>query len=329
MTPTSLPLLSFVIVCFNQEEYIDSALKSALEQTYSPLEIIISDDASTDDTFQIIQNTISRYKGPHQVITIRNNENLGIAKNVNLALKAANGELVILAAGDDISIPSRTSRIYRAYTESENRDILIHSNAIKIDSAGNILGIWRPPVISKNKSKIAIAISESIYIGATGALSRHLINKFGDIKYPHAYEDLVWGHRASIVKGLIYIPEALVEYRVGSGISTRKNPNGKISTVLKQHLKKRIMFIDVLKQRLDDLALVEHSGDTKYRQTIAKRLNIEMARAHLIELALTHRSLFPKSAPFKDYCLAAILELRDLIKNYLRLPMEKILSKRR
>ena len=49
------PLVSFVVLCYNQESFIREAFNSALLQTYSPLEIIVSDDCSTDGTFDVVQ----------------------------------------------------------------------------------------------------------------------------------------------------------------------------------------------------------------------------------------------------------------------------------
>lgn len=58
-------LVSVIICAYNQQEFVGEAIQSALNQTYSPLEIIISDDLSTDSTFEIIQNAVSKYKGRH------------------------------------------------------------------------------------------------------------------------------------------------------------------------------------------------------------------------------------------------------------------------
>lgn len=61
-------LVSFILVAYNQEDFIEEAIISAINQNYEPLEIIISDDASTDQTFKIAKAAIDRYKGPHHVI---------------------------------------------------------------------------------------------------------------------------------------------------------------------------------------------------------------------------------------------------------------------
>ena len=104
-----LPLVSFCILTYNQEKFIEDAIKGALSQEYDNLEIIISDDGSTDRTYDIAKNLIDNYKGPHKVILNRNNPNLGIREHCNkLLYELAKGEYILLAAGDDISAPERT-----------------------------------------------------------------------------------------------------------------------------------------------------------------------------------------------------------------------------
>ena len=57
--------VSVCVVTYNQEKYIEDACKAALAQTYSPLEIIFSDDASPDKTFDIILENVKNYNGIH------------------------------------------------------------------------------------------------------------------------------------------------------------------------------------------------------------------------------------------------------------------------
>ncbi|HUF60663.1 MAG TPA: glycosyltransferase, partial [Verrucomicrobiales bacterium] len=52
---TERPLVSFLLLAYNQEQYIHEAVEGAFSQTYSPLEIILSDDCSTDRTFEIMR----------------------------------------------------------------------------------------------------------------------------------------------------------------------------------------------------------------------------------------------------------------------------------
>lgn len=104
------PLISFVILAYNQERFIRRAVEGAFAQTYSPLEIIISDDCSSDSTFEIIEEMALAYSGPHRIVLNRNIKNMGLGMHFNRVMELSNGEIIIAAAGDDISLPHRTER---------------------------------------------------------------------------------------------------------------------------------------------------------------------------------------------------------------------------
>lgn len=108
MKSKDLPLVTFALFAYNQEDFIESAVLSALSQTYSPMEIILSDDCSSDTTYEVIQKLASEYSGPNHVIVRRNQVNKGIASHFNDILQLARGEYIIVAAGDDISLQTRT-----------------------------------------------------------------------------------------------------------------------------------------------------------------------------------------------------------------------------
>ena len=80
------PLYSLVIQAYKQEKYIRQTLKGAFDQTYPNLEIIVCDDASPDHTWEIIEEEVRNYKGPHKIILHKNAENLGIAGAASLVV---------------------------------------------------------------------------------------------------------------------------------------------------------------------------------------------------------------------------------------------------
>lgn len=110
--PEVLPSLSCVMTTYNREDYIMSALKSTFEQDYAgELEIIISDDCSTDNTWDIVQEAVSQYTGPHKIITTRTPHNMKLAGNTNHALQFVTKDWVVRADDDDISLLNRCSII--------------------------------------------------------------------------------------------------------------------------------------------------------------------------------------------------------------------------
>lgn len=97
------PLVSIIVITYNSSKYVIETLESAKTQTYQNIELIVSDDCSTDNTVEICQNWIKANKGRFvntNLITVE--ENTGIAPNCNRGVKKANGQWLELVAGDDI-----------------------------------------------------------------------------------------------------------------------------------------------------------------------------------------------------------------------------------
>ena len=103
-----------LVLAYQQEATIEQAIRGALAQTYTPLEIVISDDASTDSTWDTIQRAVAGYGGTHRLLLNRNPGNLGIGAHINRMVALSHGELLFVAAGDDISLPQRCERVVDA-----------------------------------------------------------------------------------------------------------------------------------------------------------------------------------------------------------------------
>ncbi len=111
------PLVSILITSYNQKDYILEAIESAINQTYDNLEIVISDDCSTDGSVELINQYISNYKGKKEIRFNVNSTNLGIRDNfMKLFYELSKGDIVLINGGDDVSMPNR-AQIYVDYFE--------------------------------------------------------------------------------------------------------------------------------------------------------------------------------------------------------------------
>lgn len=133
----SHPLATFAVFAFNQEHYIRATIEGALAQSYSPLEIILSDDCSSDRTFEIMQEVVAAYKGPHKVHLHRPEKNLGVVNHIITVAKKAKGKYLIVNAGDDISYPERTELLVKAFLETNAE--CINSLYDELDDTGAII----------------------------------------------------------------------------------------------------------------------------------------------------------------------------------------------
>ena len=122
--------VSIVIPCFNHAKYLYSSLESALQQTIPPLEIIVIDDGSTDDTKSVATSF------PNVKYYFQNNSGLSSARNTGI--KKAQGDFILFNDADD-TLP-KTALEYHLKCYSANPDcILISGPNIRIDESGEPL----------------------------------------------------------------------------------------------------------------------------------------------------------------------------------------------
>lgn len=227
------PLVSYLMITYNQEKYIREAVESALDQTYSPLEIIISDDCSSDRTFEIIKETVSKYKGPHKLILNRNSHNIGLAPHINLIVSMAHGEFYVLGAGDDIAFPKKTQSFVDIWINNNNITALSSGYTI-IDGEGNKLNTRYLTPEGLSSYDTYSEIKNSLWAGCSVAFPARLFKFFGKIKYKDSTDDRVLFRRAILLGQIYRIKEPLIYYRLG-GISKTNTDINKMYRLLTLH----------------------------------------------------------------------------------------------
>ncbi len=139
------PAVTFGLVAYNQEKYIRAAIAGAFAQDCPAMEIILSDDCSPDGTFAIMQEMAAAYRGPHVVRVRREPSNVGLVQHmINLA-RAAEGELLVIAAGDDISYPDRAATLHEAWTKSGATALVSGWDEIDADGTVTRRDVSYPP----------------------------------------------------------------------------------------------------------------------------------------------------------------------------------------
>ncbi len=236
------PLISFVMFAYRQERFVAEAVRGALEQTYSPLEIILSDDCSPDSTYEVIRSTVADYDGPHRVILNRNDANLGLVPHFNRVMSMARGDIVVVAAGDDISKPWRVERSWRLLTEHPDASMIsfglgvIDENGRPRQSAGRSES-WL------DKIELGDYLRRRVgrHTGASRAFRRSLLDRFPPLNAGCPTEDTPYFYRGLVLGASYESGEVGVQYRVHSG--NVSNP-------------RRIHDMDrkqILRQYLDDI----------------------------------------------------------------------------
>ncbi len=109
------PFVSVILPTYNGAKFIEETLQSVLDQTYKNLEIIIIDDCSTDNSYDILKSYADK---DDRIKLYRNDKNLGIGKNSNKALSLASGEYIMMQDHDDLSSPVRVEYIVKVLEEN-------------------------------------------------------------------------------------------------------------------------------------------------------------------------------------------------------------------
>lgn len=214
------PTVTYVLMCYRHAPYVERAVRSALKQQYEPLDILISDDASDDQTFAIIESTVARYSGPHRVRVNRNDTNLGMA-HFNRILELCESDYIVVAHGDDYSHTERTETLMQIF-EREGVS-MVSSNCQVMSRRGERLGT----IATAKSQRITL---ESIVrhgwqptmLGATHAIHRDVLQRFGGVdpvRLPVSY-DMAFPFRGALLNGSYFCDLELVAWRRHGGNMT-------------------------------------------------------------------------------------------------------------
>jgi len=154
-----------MIVTYNQEHLIREAIDSVLSQNYDNLEIVVADDASTDDTPNILQDYAAKF--PEKFVLVLNDRNRGITGNCNSALNACSGELIAVLGGDDVLLPGKISAQVKIFVENPDVSLCYHAVEVFQHQTGRTLHIT-----NKNPSDDILNIKDMLVkIGIPGGSS--------------------------------------------------------------------------------------------------------------------------------------------------------------
>lgn len=231
------PLVTFALFAYKQEQFIREAVEGAFSQTYSPLEIILSDDCSPDRTFEIMQEMVAAYNGPHKIILNRNEKNLGIGGHVNKVFEMASGELIVMAAGDDISLPERTAVLTEKWLEHDRPEMICSGWRTMDENGGQFGRQMVPSLLVKEPQHVqkgnALILSDylrgetyDISPGACAAYACRITTRFRVLNDDVVSEDLVLFWRSLLLGRALRIAEPLIYYRQHSHNVTRELKKG-------------------------------------------------------------------------------------------------------
>ena len=225
MTQPTGPLVSVVIPAFNAERYLGDAIESVLSQTYSPIEIVVVDDGSTDATGDVAHRfeTVQVYTQP----------NLGTSAARNTGVSHTTGSLVSFLDADDLFRPSKTMMQVDVFRADPSVDA-VFAEAVEFFS---------PEIAVADRPRVHITTDAvPVDMPTSGMVSREALDVVGPFADLAAAESIDWFLRARDAGlHIVRIPEIVYDRRIhlsNSGVVHGDRDEARLA-VLRQALKRK------------------------------------------------------------------------------------------
>jgi len=297
------PLVSVIVITYNSEKYVLETLESAKAQTYKNIELIVSDDCSTDKTVEICQDWLDLNKTRFAHVYLLTVEiNTGVTANCNRAVKSARGEWIKLIGGDDILMDTCIEENIQ-YINQHHEAFCVESGIYLINEKSEIIG---------NKlngpDKHFHDIRTSAYFQHKLLLWTYPVNilcifykkkileeiDYYDEEIPHQ-EDVSFLFRLTI-KGfkIYYFPEITVKRRLRQGTlsgysDTRLIKQNYIDNSLKTYNKYKyphMTFVSILFEKYNEFIRLSFYRYTNNKKTV---LNLNMLKIFLAPYIVYYR----------------------------------------
>lgn len=223
MTSASTPLFSILVANYNNGRYISECLDSVLAQDYKNIEIIIVDDASTDNSIEIINGYLQK----HQHIKLfKNEENQGVGYTKKRCIDEAAGEILGFVDPDDTITPDAVSAMIAAH-QNHSEASLIYSDYFECDEQLKIYNTYKSKQVENG---LKAFFNHEEYIGPLASFKKELYQKTKGINITLTNaEDQDLYFKLYDIGDCIHLPQNLYYYRIHhGGLSTFNNEDNAI-----------------------------------------------------------------------------------------------------
>ena len=276
------PLISVILCTYNGEKYLEEQIDSVLRQTYRPIELIISDDASTDATPSILR----RYASNPLCRIFYQEKNIGLSENFSFAAKQSSGAFLAFADQDDIWLEDKLASLHPAIGDH----LLVYSDSLLVNEEGMSLGKKLSDIrnmYSGNDSRGYFLYS--VVWGHGMLIRRELMEK--SLPVPSQVHHDVWlAFKALTLGGIVYLDKVTTHYRQHE-TSTSK------TIAQKQETRARSIRYHDFKKQLHWLALMkDHSPqhERPFYETFYRLYRLKEKKKFvpgLVSFMLRHRNV--------------------------------------
>jgi glycosyltransferase involved in cell wall biosynthesis len=212
--------VSIIVITYNSDDFILETLNSIRAQDYGNIELVISDDCSTDNTLALVREWLSHPEhvdGFRKYELIANDPNKGVAGNCNTGLRVCSGEWIKLIAGDDVLLPGCISTFVAAMIEHPAEKLFFSRLRWFTNDIQHPTDIWpKVKMPTGLEAQLDAQLKGGFIKAPTVIMNKALLMEQGGFneEYPFLEDDPLWvkfllaGHR------FCFVPQFLIGYRM-------------------------------------------------------------------------------------------------------------------
>ena len=292
--------ISVAIATYNGEKYLRDQLESLYCQTRVPDEVVVSDDCSTDGTIEILEE----YKEKYGLKYIAHDNNLGVNKNFEAAIRACKCDYIAICDQDDIWFPNKIKESYNKIKEIEDgiTPIVVSSQTYHINGEGKLISTSRHIIKDSSKAVSTLLFPPGVTQGCTLMFNRQLL----DLLKPFPKSEIVLydsyiGMTCASIGKKYNMSQPLMYYRHHSNNAVASNLLKKDSTIrkIKDYIKCYFNPVSISKERLRLFSIIKREYGSLFTTEIqvlyAKINEYSNSQSKIRKICLVWR--------FKDLCV--------------------------
>lgn len=283
MNPSELPSISIILTGHNEAHCIRDAIRSIFNQDYEgPVEIILSDDGSTDETFDVMQEMAAQYRGPYRILLNRNKIPLGLGFHIRQLADMASYEWILRQDGDDCSFPWRCRFFAQAVVKHPDAVMVVANKFINVyEEPGE--GFEFPSFPEEPQGEIQIvyqkgAYSNASHYGGAMLIKKTALKKSRSLPMMASFEDDLMGLHIWLQGKIYEIPDIPLYYYRFAG----KNICAVSSAVRFANMESAFIFEEKQVETLNQLKKSKETGLELCVDILSKNIPVFRSREELL-----------------------------------------------
>jgi len=221
---TDIPLISVILPFYNTEKYLNLAIQSIIDQTYSNFELLLLDDGSTDNSREIAL----KYAEIDPRVKVHHHANMGVCRTLQKGVGLANGKYIARMDGDDIAHPQRFE-LQVNFLENNPTCVAVGTALIVIDPDGDVL--CKPQITEDHDTLVRELLQwqGSRICHPTVMMRTEAVKAVGGYTQEHYFQDVDLFLKLATKGKLANLPERLLWYRFHIASVTQNRNYAKVN----------------------------------------------------------------------------------------------------